>query len=82
MPKANGVEVVTGIHSTKWTPGELIYPVGEQELIASHKSMRYFDNIVLRCGVLDNENGLFNNTLNEPGRQNISTCYKSNDRVG
>ena len=44
--------------------------MGEQELAASHKGMRYFDNIVRGCDVLMRTDHL-NNTFNEPGKQNI-----------
>ena len=51
-------------------PADLVYPVGEQELTAGHKGMRYFDNIVQGCDVLMRMDHL-NNTFNEPGGQNV-----------
>ena len=59
-----------GYHSKKWTPAELIYPMGKQERAADHKGMRYFDNIVQGCDVLIKTDHL-NNTFNEPGGHNV-----------
>ena len=44
--------------------------MGEKELDAGQKGMRYFDIIVRGCDVLIKTDHL-NNTFNEPGRQNV-----------
>ena len=51
IQKQDGVELTVGTHSKKWLDTELVYPVGEQELVAGHKGLRYFDNIVRGCDV-------------------------------
>ena len=63
--KQDNVLVTVGCHSKKWMPAELVDPVGQQELAAGHKGMRYFDSIVRGCDVemqTDHLNNTFNNT--------------------
>ena len=62
--------VTVGCHSKKWTPAELVYPVGEQELAAGFKGMRHFDTIVRGCDVEMRTDHL-NNTFNDTGGANL-----------
>jgi hypothetical protein len=47
-----GVKQVVSNFSSNFNDAQLKYPVGEQELLAAHKSCRFFHNIIHGCDIL------------------------------